>query len=54
MTGDNSYITGNPKYFAVPIVGGGGPVLVYPHDKGVHLPSSTDLKILSGHKYIKI
>jgi len=38
--GDHQYIKANTKYFAVPIRGGGGPVLVWRHDKPGRIPTS--------------
>lgn len=51
LTGDQEFITANTKYFAVAISGGGGPVLVYPHDKGSYVPIISEVKALVGHKY---
>jgi WD40 repeat protein len=39
QAGDHQYIKANTKYFGVPLRGGGGPVLVWRHDKPCRIPS---------------
>ncbi|KAK8806268.1 actin binding protein [Blastocystis sp. subtype 4] len=47
-TGDQTYIKGNAKYFAFPAAGGGGPILIRPHNTPGRMPSQ--LPLLTGHK----
>lgn len=47
-TGDQSFIKGNAKYFAFPGAGGGGPILIRPHNTPGRMPSQ--LPMLTGHK----
>ena len=49
-TGDQTYIKGNAKYFAFPAAGGGGPILIRPHNTPGRMPSQ--LPLLTGHKWI--
>lgn len=48
-TGDQTYIKGNAKYFAFPAAGGGGPILIRPHNTPGRMPSQ--LPLLTGHKW---
>jgi len=44
---EGTYIKANSKYFAVPIAGGGGPVLIYPTNKPGRIPTGASKVI--GH-----
>eukprot|EP00616_Rhizochromulina_sp_CCMP1243_P006562 CAMPEP_0118965132 /NCGR_PEP_ID=MMETSP1173-20130426/2724_1 /TAXON_ID=1034831 /ORGANISM="Rhizochromulina marina cf, Strain CCMP1243" /LENGTH=451 /DNA_ID=CAMNT_0006913701 /DNA_START=40 /DNA_END=1395 /DNA_ORIENTATION=- len=47
-TGEQQYIKANAKFFAVGLVGGGGPVGIIPHDKPGRMPPT--MPTISGHK----
>lgn len=48
VTGEQQYVKGNTKFFAVSLAGGGGPIAVVPYEKkGAFAPSTP---IIAGHK----